>query len=161
MTVENSTRFEYLVASHSIGNTMRRSIAILSVLFLTAALAQAAESIHIKMRPTGSKKAVVECTCDASGACVMKDVPPGTYEVVMVVNGKELVCGDTKHNPDMFEIQTAREAGSGMATGKRQHGAPIVNSYSWGVNSPNLKVTVDGTTVTCACTPSSSPAPTN
>jgi hypothetical protein len=114
---------------------------LLRLSFLAAALslaasAFAAESVHLYLKLTSDsgKTRVVACP---SGQCVIGDLDADGYTAV--------VC-DKQGNPVSAEVArqsvvTAREAGSGMATGKRQH-APIRITKEWGAASPQLRFAV-------------------
>ena len=109
-------------------------------LVAAAASAQAGDPIPgldvvLKAVPGGA--IVSAAKTDAKGTFTFQKLAPGEYTVTLGPVGTQLVIGGSA---EKLEIRTAREAGSGMATGKRQHGA-ITITKQWGAANRTVNLT--------------------
>lgn len=90
---------------------------------------------------------------DANGTFTFQKLAPGEYTLTLGPVGRQLVIGGSA---EKLEVLTAREAASGMASGKRQHGA-ITITKEWGPANRTVKITHENdwfaVTVTAARAP--------
>lgn len=112
---------------------MKRIIAQVSLILAVVAFSSitfAAESVHIKMRCAGQADRTVRCP---NGACSVDGVKPGDCIITLVDdNGKPVT---SKYKVTMtWNVATSREAGSGMATGRRS--ATVTTTTTGSVTSP-------------------------
>lgn len=63
-------------------------------------------------------KIIAHATPDATGACKFSGMAPGAYSIIVI-------GGDAPADPLHSEVHTAREAGTGMATGRQE--LPVAN----------------------------------
>lgn len=77
----------------------------------------------------------------------------GAYTVTVGPSGKQLDIGETV---DRLEIMTAREAGSGMAIGNRQHDA-ITISKEWSAANRTVEVVSDSNWIKLTVTATKAP----
>lgn len=127
---------------------------LVSATLLASSAAFAAESVHLYLKLTSSsgKSRVVACP---GGTCTLADLEPGAYSAIACDDhGTPLAPSAARH-----AVVTAREASSGMATGKRQHGA-ITITKEWGAASPQLAFTVSAAGTPVCLTVAAPPAST-
>lgn len=125
--------------------TLLRTIAIaaLSVLGTAATFPSTDTTIQLK----DAKGTVVATTkVAADGSFHFDAVPPGQFVLEMVVDGKAVASPPGAGPQFTFEVRAAREASTGLATGKRQHPPPIKFTKEYG-RSGQVTGTVDGQTV--------------
>ena len=111
-----------------------RSVLLVGAMLVTSTAFAAFDSyLKIEGKKGGSR--VVGCT---NGACVVSDLAPGEYTIsVCTPDGKATTDGSAKHT-----ITCPRDAASGQASGKRQHGAVRVIK-EWGAATPLLAIAID------------------
>lgn len=128
---------------------------IVFVLVLAAAVSapvSAATDIFLKLQ--GDGKVVATASVAADGSFRFEQVPDGDYFVEFQMDGRtyssaaspkgRATGGDSP--AESIRVTTAREAGSGMATGRRMH-KPITITKEWDAASPKLMLSVAGSTV--------------
>lgn len=119
------------------------AIATLSMLGTAAAFPAADMLLQIK----NLKGEVIATTkVAADGSFHFDTVPPGQFVLTLVVDGKPVAAAPGSSPQVTFEVRTARESSSGMATGKRQHN-PVTFHMELGRQGPVISGTVDGQTV--------------
>lgn len=107
--------------------------------------------VVIKAAPSGA--VVSSARTDAKGSFAFQKLAPGEYTVTVAQGGKTLVIGGPT---EPLKILTAREAGSGMATGKRQHGA-ITVTKEWGAANRTVNVVSDSNWIKVTVTAAKAP----
>jgi len=130
---------------------LRLPITLALVLAVVPA-AFAATDIFLKLE--GDGKVVATAPVAADGSFRFEHVPDGDYFVEFEVAGRTYstaaspavkAVGESGRT-ESLRVITAREAGSGMATGRRMH-KPITITKEWGAASPKLMLTVEGSTI--------------
>ena len=92
--------------------------------------------MFVKVEPIKGKERVIRCP---DGYCVTSNLAPGRYMVSLSDSTGRDVSGEATLT---YTVLTAREAGSGMATGKRQHGPPMRITKEWNRTLPGNMIDV-------------------
>ena len=111
-----------------------RSLTLLTALAF-ASTAFAALNCYLNIAGGKNKSQIVDCS---SGTCTVADLAPGEYTVTACsADGKPLDAATLA----TYDVKSPRDAASGLATGKRQHGEVKITK-EWSASSPMLKVTI-------------------
>ncbi len=124
--------------------TLIRTLAIAALSLLSTAAMIPATDMLIQIK--GANGATIASTKVADdGSFKFETVPAGSYTLELVIDGKPVVSAGA--GPALtFEVKTAREASSGLATGKRQY-APAIFRRDFGRGGPIISGRVDGQTI--------------
>ena len=100
--------------------------------------------VHLLLKSDSTGRVVAKTTSNAQGEFTFTELPDGTYSISVTYQKIEFVCKSSKDQP--ICVTTARETGSGMATGRRQH-APVTFTKEWEASSPSMQLKIDGGTI--------------
>lgn len=97
---------------------LNRCLILLLAALLLPTMASAALNAYLQIKDAKGSTRIVHVV---DGTCTVEGLAPGTYSLLVCDEKGTIVPSDLELS---YAVLTAREAGSGMATGRRQH-SPI------------------------------------